>query len=186
VSGNSGGRRRRELPGVRSGLAQALVRLCHGVVALTRSRQEIGYSMSDQRQRRVTDRGRYRVACQAMDLTAVDLFEGAGVLTAVKDKARCRALSRAGLRPSLTSVARAGLRSVRSGRRNDRSPIEQRNEDVARAHAGIARAGSNRWPVFSTPKQMTKSLRMAATTICLGLRRPALFRRATRAAMAGL
>jgi len=35
------------------------------------------------------NRGRYRVACQAMDLTSVDLFEGAGVLTAVKDKARC-------------------------------------------------------------------------------------------------
>ena len=33
-------------------------------------------------------------------------------------------------------------------------------------------AGSNRLPVFSTPKQRTRSLRMAATTICLGWRRP--------------
>jgi len=35
-------------------------------------------------------RGRYRVACQAMDLISVDLFEGAGVLAAVKDKALAR------------------------------------------------------------------------------------------------
>lgn len=52
--------------------------------------------------------------------------------------------------------------------------------------AGMVIAGSNGLPVFSTPKQMTRSLRIAATTICFGLRRPALFRRATRAAMAGL
>ncbi len=39
----------------------------------------------------IGDRGRYRVACQAMDLTSLDLADGADVLTAVKDKARCRA-----------------------------------------------------------------------------------------------
>ena len=53
----------------------------------------------------------------------LDLGEDAGVLTSVKDKAR----TRAGLRPSLTCVARAGLRGRRSGRRNDQLPIEQRN-----------------------------------------------------------
>ncbi len=37
----------------------------------------------------------------------------------------------------------------------------------------MAIAGSNRLPVFSTPKQRTRSLRIAATTICLGFRRPA-------------
>ena len=36
------------------------------------------------------------------------------------------------------------------------------------AQAGMAIAGSNGLPVFSTPKQSTKSLRIAAITICLG------------------
>src|SRR5260370_11380712 len=65
-------------------------------------------------------------------------------------------------------------------------PIEQRNRKLTEAQAGMAMARSNRLPVFSTPKQRTSSLRMAATTICLGLMRPALFRRATRIATAGL
>jgi hypothetical protein len=75
---------------------------------------------------------------------------------------------------------------IRSGRRNDRFPIEQRNRGSHRAQAGMATAGSNGLPVFSTPKQSTRSLRMAATAICLGVRRPASLRRATRAATAGL
>ena len=75
---------------------------------------------------------------------------------------------------------------IRSGRRNDQSPIEQRNWETLEAQAGMAMAGSNGLPVFSTPKQITNSLRIAATTICLGLRRPACFRRATSAMMAGL
>ena len=54
------------------------------------------------------------------------------------------------------------------------------------AQAGMATAGSNGFPVFSTPKHITSSLRIAATTICLGLRRPAFLRRVTRAATAGL
>jgi hypothetical protein len=41
-------------------------------------------------------------------------------------------------------------------------------------------------PVFSTPKQRTSSLRIAAMTICLGFSRPAVFSRATSAATAGL
>ena len=42
-------------------------------------------------------------------------------------------------------------------------------------------------PVISTPKQMTRSLRIAATTICLGFRRPALLSRpATRSLHRGI
>ena len=44
--------------------------------------------------------------------------------------------------------------------------------EVPVAQAGMAMAGSNGLPVFSTPKHITRSLRIAATTICLGLRRP--------------
>src|SRR3954451_1294584 len=40
------------------------------------------------------------------------------------------------------------------------------------AQPPIAIAASKGLPVFSTPKHSTKSLRIAATTICLGLRRP--------------
>ena len=57
---------------------------------------------------------------------------------------------------------------------------------VIAGQAGMAMAGSNGLPVFSTPKQRTSSLRMAATTIYLGVRRPACLRRATSAATAGL
>jgi hypothetical protein len=46
---------------------------------------------------------------------------------------------------------------------------------ILAAQAGMAMAGSNRLRVFSTPKQITSSLRIAATTICLGLRRRAFF-----------
>src|SRR3954463_14591380 len=92
----------------------------------------------------------------------------------------------AGLRPSLTCAVRADPGGGRSGRRNDQSPIEQRNMTTVEAQAGMAMAGSNRLPIFKTPKQRTSSLRIAATTICLGLRRPALLRRATSAATAGL
>jgi hypothetical protein len=129
------------------------------------------------------NRDRYRVGCQALHLDFLDLAERVDVLAAVKDKACC---SHAGLRPSLTCAVRVDQRDDRSGRRNDRPPIEQRNRNVIKAQAGMAIVGSNRLPVFNTPKQSTRSLRIAATTICLGLRRPALLRRATRAATAGL
>ena len=49
----------------------------------------------------------------------------------------------------------------------------------------MAMAESNGLPVLNT-QQITSSLRIAATTICLGLRRPAFFRRATSATIAGL
>jgi len=60
-----------------------------------------------------------------MDLTSVDLFEGAGVLAAVKDKALARG-------PAALLDLRCVRRrcSVRSGRRNDRFSIEQRNGDL--------------------------------------------------------
>src|ERR1700722_19831991 len=51
---------------------------------------------------------------------------------------------------------------IRSGRRNDQCPIEQRNWETIEAQAGMAMAGSNGLPVFSTPKQITSSLRIAA------------------------
>src|SRR5436190_23375425 len=54
------------------------------------------------------------------------------------------------------------------------------------AQPPIAIAASKGLPVFSTPKHSTKSLRIAATTICFGLRRPRDFNRVTSAAIAGL
>jgi hypothetical protein len=55
------------------------------------------------------------------------------VLSPVKDKARRR---RAGLRPSLTSPARGGLPAGRSGRRDDRRTIEQRDDGFSSAEIG--------------------------------------------------
>src|ERR1700688_421945 len=75
---------------------------------------------------------------------------------------------------------------VRSGRRNDPSQSNDGMGKIFEVQAGMAMAESNGLPVLSTPKQITSSLRIAATTICLGLRRPAFFRRATSAAIAGL
>jgi hypothetical protein len=66
---------------------------------------------------------------------------------------------------------------------NQGSPCDRRL-DVAQQP--IAIAGSNGLPVFRTPKHSTNSLRIAATTICLGLRRPWDFNRATSATIAGL
>ena len=54
------------------------------------------------------------------------------------------------------------------------------------AQPPIAIAASKGLPVFSTPKHSTKSLRIAATTICLGLRRPRDFNRDTSATIAEL
>ncbi len=54
------------------------------------------------------------------------------------------------------------------------------------AQQPIAIAGSNGLPVFRTPKHSAYSLRIAATTVCLGLRRPWAFNRVTSATIAGL
>src|SRR5262249_57811560 len=54
------------------------------------------------------------------------------------------------------------------------------------AQPPIAIAASKGLPVFSTLKHSTKSLRIAATTICLGLRRPRDFNRVTSATIAEL
>src|SRR4051812_30555515 len=59
-------------------------------------------------------------------LRGLDLRKDATGLGPVKDKARRR---RAGLRPSLTSPARGGLPAGRSGRRDDRLIIKQRDDD---------------------------------------------------------
>ena len=119
-------------------------------------------------------------------------MQGATVLGPVKDTARRR---RAGLRPSLTSPARGGLPAGRSGRRDDRLTIEQRDDgclelrvtQVVAAVLSVAEAwlGSNGLPVLSTPKHRCSSLRIAAPTICLGLSRPWSFRRWRRAATSG-
>jgi hypothetical protein len=66
---------------------------------------------------------------------------------------------------------------------NQGSPCNRR---LHVAQQPIAIAGSNGLPVFRTPKHSTNSLRIAATTICLGLRRPRDFNRATSATIAGL
>src|ERR1700730_8094840 len=47
------------------------------------------------------------------------------------------------------------------------------------AQQPIAIAESKGLPVFRTPKHSTNSFRIAATTICLGLRRPRDFNRVT-------
>src|SRR3954462_14246666 len=126
-------------------------------------------------------------------LRGLDLRKGATVLGPVKDTAR---RGRAGLRPSLTSPARGGLPAGRSGRRDDRLIIEQRDDgcflesrvtQVVAAVLSVAEPwlGSNSLPVLSTPKHRCSSLRIAAPTICLGLSRPWSFRRWRRAATSG-
>src|SRR5918997_2858137 len=71
--------------------------------------------------------GAGEIPCSASSLLrGLDLKKGATVLGPVKDKAR---RGRAGLRPSLTSPARGGLPVGRSGRRDDRLAIEQRDDD---------------------------------------------------------
>ena len=60
----------------------------------------------------------------------------------------------------------------------------KRSSDVAQQP--IAIAGSKGLPVFRTTKHSTNSLRIAATTICLGLRWPRDFNRVASAMIAGL
>ena len=127
-------------------------------------------------------RGRYRVGCQALKSPSLICFSMP--VRSLRSRTR-RAFTRG---PAALLDLRSAHRpwGIRSGRRNDQSPIEQRNGETLEAQAGMAMAGSNSLPVLSTPKQITSSLRIAATTICLGLRRPAFLRRATSAAIAGL
>ena len=127
-------------------------------------------------------RGRYRVAGQVPGSPSLICLS----MPARSLRSRTRRAFARG--PAALLDLRSARRpwGIRSGRRNDQSPIEQRNWETLVAQAGIAMAGSNGLPVFSTPKQITSSLRIAATTICLGLRRPACFRRSTSAMTAGL
>jgi hypothetical protein len=83
------------------------------------------------------------------------------------------------------AVARPfGLRGLTPAAASNRGLPCDRRPGVAQQP--IAIAGSKGLPVFRTPKHSTNSLRIAATTICLGLRRPRDFNRATSAAIAGL
>jgi hypothetical protein len=77
-----------------------------------------------------------------------------------------------------------GLRGLTPTSASNRGPPCDRRLDVAQQP--IAIAGSKGLPVFRTPKHSTNSLRIAATTICLGLRRPRDFNRVTSARIAGL
>src|SRR3954454_23451320 len=139
-------------------------------------------------------RAAQEIPCSASSLLRrPDLRKGATVLSPVKDKARRR---RAGLRPSLTCPARGGLPAGRSGRRDNRLTIEQRDDGcfseppviqvvAAVSSVEVAWLGSNGLPVLSTPKHRCSSLRIAAPTICLGLSRPWSFKRWRRAATSG-
>jgi len=77
-----------------------------------------------------------------------------------------------------------GLRGLTPASASNRGPPCDRYLDVAQQPSAMA--GSKGLPVFRTPKHNTNSLRIAATTICLGLRRPRDFNRATSATIAGL
>src|SRR5215217_8249021 len=111
-------------------------------------------------------------------------MQSATVLGPVKDKARRQRQGAPSARgPSLTSPARGGLPAGRSGRRDDRLTIEQRDDDcfsglrftqvvTAVCSVDVAWSGLNGLPVLSTPKHRCSSLRIAAATICLGLSRP--------------
>src|SRR5262244_3925916 len=77
-----------------------------------------------------------------------------------------------------------GLRGLTPASASNRGPPCDRYLDVAQQFSAMA--GSKGLPVFRTPKHNTNSLRIAATTICLGLRRPRDFNRATSATIAGL
>ena len=62
-----------------------------------------------------------------------------------------------------------GLRGMTPTSPSNRDPACDRSLDMAQQP--IAIAGSKGLPVFKTPKHSTNSFRIAATTICLGLRR---------------
>ena len=67
---------------------------------------------------------------------------------------------------------------------SNQGPACDRRLDVAQQP--MANAGSKGLPVFRTPKHRTNNLRIAATTICLGLSLPRAFNRVTSATIAGL
>src|SRR3954464_11460834 len=95
-----------------------------------------------------------QIPCSASSLLRrLDLRKGATVLGPVKARRW-----RAGLRPSLTGPARGGLPVGRSGRRDDRLTIEQRDDDcfsepvtqvvAAVSSVDVAWSGSNGLPVL--------------------------------------
>src|ERR671921_110388 len=87
---------------------------------------EFGWADSNSVANTTSAQGAGEIPCSASSLLRrLDLRKGATVLSPVKDKAR---RWRAGLRPSLISPARGGLPAGRSGRRDDRLTIEQRDD----------------------------------------------------------
>jgi hypothetical protein len=116
--------------------------------------------------------GRYRDFCQSdflIGLSPAGMKECWRQRRASSPRAAARPFGLRGLTP--TPASNRGL------------PCDRRL-DVAQQP--IAIAGSKGLPVFRTPKHSTSSLRIAATTICLGLRRPRDFNRITSATIAGL
>src|SRR6185436_8601385 len=92
-------------------------------------------------------------------------------------------------RPAAASSPRAtarpfGRRGLTQPPASNQGPACDPRPDVAQQP--MANAGSKGLPVFRTPKHRTNNLRIAATTICLGLRRPRAFNRVTSATIAGL
>jgi hypothetical protein len=120
-------------------------------------------------------RGRYRDHCQG----TFEWVLGEASPARMKGCWRQRRASspRADARPF-------GLRGLTPVSASNRGPPCDRRLNVAQQP--IAIAGSKGLPVFRTPKHSTNSLRIAATTICLGVRRPRAFNRVTRAMIAGL
>jgi len=123
-------------------------------------------------------RGRYRDHCQADFSDRLSCF-------ARSISARIKGCWRRRRASSPRAIARPfGLRGLTPASASNRGPPCDRYLDVAQQP--IAIAGSKGLPVFRTPKHKTNSLRIAATTICLGLRRPRDFSRVTSATIAGL
>src|SRR4029077_15514604 len=77
-----------------------------------------------------------------------------------------------------------GRRGLTQPPASNQGPACDPRPDVAQQP--MANAGSKGLPVFRTPKHRTNNLRIAATKICLGLRRPRAFNRVTSATIAGL
>jgi hypothetical protein len=134
-----------------------------------------GIGGRDGRMLAARDRGRYRDHRQGIFDRVLDEASPARMKGCWRQ--RRPSSPRAGARP----FGLRGLTPVSAS--NQGSPCDRRL-DVAQQP--IAIAGSNGLPVFRTPKHSTNSLRIAATTICLGLRRPRDFNRATSATIAGL
>jgi hypothetical protein len=99
-----------------------------------------------------------------------DLAEHVGVLATVKDKVDCGVHG-----PAALLDLRYAPPDVLTDRDGGMIAFQSNDEmgTFTSARAGMAMVGSDGLPVFSTPKPITRSLLIAKTTICLGVRRAA-------------